>query len=102
MPIREAIARASSEHHAYFLIAAYIEDLQQRTAHNLLPQHLTALPILGVDDLPRRRDVARAMLDMFIRDRDSPNCAMRRCYEVFNTAVERIFELRQGATVLPA
>ncbi|MGE5525987.1 MAG: hypothetical protein ACM3SS_19910 [Rhodospirillaceae bacterium] len=102
MLIRDAIARAGSEHHAYFLVAAYIESLQRRSAHSILPLHLTALPINGLADLKRRRDVARSILAMFLRERDAAYSPMRECYEVFNAAVERIFALRVTASPVPA
>lgn len=88
MPIRDAIARARSEHHAYFLVAAYIESLQCRSAYSILPLHLTALPINGIADLQRRRDVARSILAMFLRERDAAYSPMRECYDVFSAAIE--------------
>lgn len=102
MLIREAIARATSEHHVSFLVAAYVENLQHRGAHGVLPLHLTALPINGINDVQRRRGLARAILAMFLRDSNGGYRVMREYHDIFATAADRIFALRQAVSALPA
>lgn len=102
MPIRDAITRASSEHHVYFLVASYIENLAHWMPDGALPLRLAALPINGVDDLRCRRDVARAVLTMFVRGQDGAYSAMRECHDLFDAAVERICALHQASMASPA
>ena len=67
MKVCEAMDEASSEHVVLFLATAYIEALQHAKCASALPAHLTTLPLGGVSDLKRRRDVLQALIDPRIR-----------------------------------
>ena len=103
MPIRDAIIRATSQHHVYFLVAAYFENMQFRYPPGISPFHLTDLPIRGIADLQRRCDVARAVLVMLLAESDTASCALLSEYDdILTLALERLSALDESTMMSAA
>ena len=102
MSICDAIAQAVSEHHVYFLVAAYVEHQEPASMHGVPPVKLMSLPICGLDDLRRRRDVAAALIRIFFSENPSVCGMIRECHDVFTAAIDRLAALEQAATPVAA
>lgn len=99
--IRDAIAQANSEYHVYFLLTAYMENAQHREHSGVWAAQLTSLPINGIGDLERRRDIAGALMAMFFQHMKSANGLIRECHDLFTLALERLAWLRQPIAARP-
>ena len=99
MKLCEAMKEASSEQVVFFLTTAYVETLQHSSFANPLPVHVTTLPLNGMGDLRRRRDVLQALIAMYYPEQRTTGGVLEEAYEVFEAALERLRALNaEGAT----
>ncbi len=97
MKVCKAMREAKSEHVVFFLTTAYIEALQHAKCAAALPVHLTTLPIGGVQDLKRRRDVLQALIAMYYPEQHGAGSEMEEAHAVFDTALQRLRVLNAHA-----
>lgn len=97
MLIRDAIEQSRSEYHVFFLVTAYIESVQHKSDVSGWPTHLLSLPLNGIPDLRRRRELAAAVIALCFQGVDSADGTIKECHEVFTTALRRLALLRDAA-----
>jgi hypothetical protein len=90
MRLSKAMSEAVSEEVVFFLTTAYIEALQVADCANALPLHLTTLPLDGMSDLKRRRDVLQALIAMYYPESHTSGNELMEAQEVFETALQRL------------
>jgi len=90
MKVCKAMSEASSEHVVFFLTTAYIEALQHAECARALPVHVTTLPLGGLSDLKRRRDVLQALIAMYYPEQHAAGSELQEAQEVFDTALQRL------------
>lgn len=90
MKVCKAMNEARSEDVVFFLTTAYIEALQHAECASALPVHLTTLPLGGMCDLKRRRDVLQALIAMYYPEQHATGSELQEAHEVFETALQRL------------
>ena len=90
MRLCRAMNYASSDYVVFFLTTAYIEALQHADCASALPTHLTTLPLDGMRDLKRRRDVLQALIAMYYPEQHASGSVLEEAQEVFETALRRL------------
>jgi len=90
MKLCKAISEAGSEEIVFFLTTAYIEALQHAKCASALPVHLTTLPLGGICDLKRRRDVLQVLIAMYYAEQQATGSELEEAREIFETALERL------------
>ncbi len=99
MRLCEAINEATSQDAVFFLTSAYIEALQHSDCARALPAHLTSLPLDGMGDLKRRRDVIQVLIAMYYPEQDGSDSVLGEAQEVFEIALRRLRALNAEETV---
>lgn len=87
--ISEAIRSADSEQTICFLLSEYVETL--RLSGNL-PEHLTALPIIGLRDIKSRFDKLLAETEIRIRLPGLSAYEVVEALSVFDIAINRLVQ----------
>jgi hypothetical protein len=97
MMITNIIREANTEPEVYFLLTAYIESIQFGDKLNCLSEHLTSLPLTGLDDVRQRSVKLVTELDVASKRLDDKVCVViKEALEVFGTALSRLELLGQG------
>ena len=87
--ISDAIRSADSEQTICFLLSEYVETL--RLSGNL-PEHLTALPIVGLRDIKSRFDKLLAEMETRIRLPGMSAYEVVEALSVFDIAINRLVQ----------
>jgi hypothetical protein len=91
MMITNIIREANTEPEVYFLLTAYIDAIQFGDKLNCLSEHLTSLPLTGLDDVRQRSVKLVTELDAASKRLDNSVCAViKEALEVFGTALTRL------------
>lgn len=98
MVITDVIREADTEHEIYFLLTAYLEAVRFGDKLNFLSEHLTSLPLTGLDDVVGRSTKLIAELDGAPqRLDDKERVVVKETLEVFGTALSRLWLLERRA-----
>lgn len=95
MELCTAMSEATSEHVVFFLTTSYIEALQHGMCASALPAHLTTLPLNGISDLKRRRDVLQALIVTYYQGEHPAGSEVIEAHQVFETALNRLRALNR-------
>lgn len=92
MQIMEVMRRVHSEGEVRFLLSAYVETLPFYDHSRSLPQHVTSLPLAGVDDVRARFE---SLLDIELNDGATPasdgvHAIVREATAIFGVALTRL------------
>jgi hypothetical protein len=91
MMITNFIREANTEHEIYFMLTAFIEAMRFSDKLNLLSEHLTSLPVTGMDDVRGRSAKLIAELDGASQRLDDRACmVVKQALVVFGTALTRL------------
>lgn len=98
MQIMEVMRRVHSEGEVHFLLTAYVETLPFYDHARSLPQHVTALPLAGVDDVRARFE---SLIGIELNDGVAPtservHAIVREATEIFGIALTRLQSLPTG------
>jgi hypothetical protein len=88
MMIANVIAKADSEHVIYFLLGAYLEATQ--FGRNL-PEHLTHLPVRGLQDVEARYEqLIEEFRNASHQQRQKARLEIDEALDIFETALRRL------------
>jgi len=91
MTISHIIREANSEHEIYFLLTAYIDAVQFADKLNCLSEHLTRLPLTGLEDVRGRSAKLVGELDAASKRLDDKVCTViKEALEIFGAALTRL------------
>lgn len=94
MMIADAIRNAASEHEIYFFLTAYLEAVRYCDKLNNAPEHMTSLPLAGIDDVRSRFKKLAAELDTASKSLDHKACeTIRGVLHIFGAALHRLDSL---------
>ena len=94
MMIADVIRNSTSEHEIYFFLSAYLEAVRYCDKLNNVPEHVTSLPLAGIDDMRSRFKKLVAELDTASKRLDHKACeTIRELLHIFGAALHRLGSL---------
>ena len=92
--IADVIRNASTEHEIYFLLTTYVEAVRSCDQVHGMPEHITRLPLAGIDDVRSRFRKLVSELDTASKRLDHKACeTIRDALHVFAAALHRLSSL---------
>ena len=93
MFIIEAILLARTQYVVYFLLSAWLEELEQDGSARMLPPEARQVPVRGAGDLSRRVAAVREKMVDRTQGSDTELHALREAAAALSVACERLREL---------